>query len=127
MAVRVFLVEDIGVTRELILDAFRALGGLCVVGWATTEAEARLWLEENHGGWDVLVIDLVLDQGSGFGVLAHAMHMPRRGRVVVFSSYATPGIRDRCQQLGAEAVFDKVSTEGFLAWLAKVAGEPAGA
>lgn len=119
MAVRVFLVEDIEVTRDLVSDAFRALGSFQVVGWAATEAEARLWLDDNQEGWDLAVIDLILDQGSGMGVLAHAKKATKPGKAVIFSSYATPGIRDRCLDLGADAVFLKRDTEGFVAWLAK--------
>ena len=37
------------------------IGGIRVVAVSTTEAEARLWLDENHGEWDVAVLDLVLD------------------------------------------------------------------
>jgi DNA-binding NarL/FixJ family response regulator len=118
MAVRVFLVEDIGITRDLISEACSRLGDFRVVGWAGTEAEARLWLDENQDGWDMAVVDLVLNQGSGFGVLAHAKRHPTPGKAVVFSSYATPGVRQKCLSLGADAVFDKEDTTGFLAWLA---------
>jgi two-component system OmpR family response regulator len=128
MAVRVFLVEDMVVTRQLIEDACHALGGFRVVGCATTEAEARLWLEDNQRGWDLAIIDLILEQGSGIGVLAHAKRQPLAGKAIIFSSYATPGVRDRCLELGADAVFEKQDTQGFVAWLANlVDGGPAGA
>jgi hypothetical protein len=32
----------------------------------------------------------------------------------VFSGYATPGVRGRCIELGADAVFDKVNLDGLL-------------
>ncbi len=38
-------------------------------------------------------------------------------RVVVLSNYATPAMRERCTELGANAVFDKSSElEEFLAY-----------
>ena len=58
---RVFLVEDLQRMRSLLADLFSSMGGLKVVGSSSTEAEAKLWLEEHGGEWDVAVIDLVLD------------------------------------------------------------------
>jgi len=113
---KVFLVEDLPRMRSLLGDVFSTIGGLCVVGAAGTEAEAKLWLEEHPGGWDVAVIDLVLDQGAGMEVIRRCKAQPGGGQVVVFSSYATPGVRQHCLDLGADAVFDKSETRGFISW-----------
>jgi DNA-binding NarL/FixJ family response regulator len=121
LELRVFLVEDMQRMRSLLEDLFSSLGGLTIVGSATTEAEARLWLEEHRGGWDIAVIDLVLAQGAGMGVIRRSREDPAAGKVVVFSSYATPGIREHCLALGADAVFDKSETTGFIAWLHEIA------
>lgn len=112
--VRVFLVEDLVRMRGLFHDLFASLGGIRVVGMATTEAEARLWLDENHGAWDVAVLDLVLEQGGGMNLIRHCKGLPLSGRVVVFSSFATPGVRRHCAELGADAVFDKGETAAFI-------------
>ena len=116
MELKVFLVEDLPRMRSLLGDVFSTIGGLCVVGAAGTEAEAKLWLEEHPGGWDVAVIDLVLDQGAGMEVIRRCKAQPGGGQVVVFSSYATPGVRQHCLDLGADAVFDKSETRGFISW-----------
>ena len=113
---RVFLVEDLQRMRSLLGDLFASMGGLVVVGAASTEAEAKLWLEEHRGEWDVAVIDLVLDQGAGMEVIRRCKAEPGGGKVVVFSSYATPGVRKHCLELGADAVFDKSDTAGFISW-----------
>jgi DNA-binding NarL/FixJ family response regulator len=113
---RVFLVEDLQRMRSLLGDVFSSIGGLSIVGGAGTEAEAKLWLEEHRGGWDVAVIDLVLEQGAGMGVISRCRSDPAAGKVVVFSSYATPGVRQHCLDLGADAVFDKTETGGFISW-----------
>jgi DNA-binding NarL/FixJ family response regulator len=113
---KVFLVEDLQRMRSLLGDVFATIGGLSVVGAAGTEAEAKLWLEEHPGGWDVAVIDLVLDQGAGMEVIRRCKAEPGGGQVVVFSSYATPGVRQHCLDLGADAVFDKSETSGFISW-----------
>ena len=116
MELKVFLVEDLPRMRSLLGDVFSTIGGLSVVGAAGTEAEAKLWLEEHPGGWDVAVIDLVLDQGAGMEVIRRCKAQPGGGQVVVFSSYATPGVRQHCLDLGADAVFDKSETRGFISW-----------
>ena len=113
---RVFLVEDLQRMRGLLADLFTSMGGV-VVGSASTEAEARLWLDEHRNEWDVVVIDLVLEQGSGMEVIRSCRASPGAGKVVVFSSYATPGVRQHCIELGADAVFDKSETSAFITWL----------
>nr|WP_236598795.1 response regulator [Ramlibacter monticola] len=113
---RVFLVEDIQRMRGLLAELFDSIGGFSVVANASTEAEAYLWLEEHPGGWDVAVIDLVLEQGAGMNVIRRCKADSAGGRVVVFSSYATPGVRQHCLDLGADAVFDKGDTGGFIQW-----------
>jgi DNA-binding NarL/FixJ family response regulator len=118
MSLRVFLVEDLKSIHVLMTELFSFVGGLHVVGIEATEAEARLWLDENVGGWDVAVIDLMLAQGSGMGVLQHAGHSSPKGQVAVFSGYVSPGVRQHCLNLGADAVFDKAETGAFTAWLA---------
>jgi DNA-binding NarL/FixJ family response regulator len=112
----VFLVEDLQRMRGLLADLFASMGGLRVVGSASTEAEAKLWLDDHPAGWDVAVVDLVLDQGAGMEVIRRCKAEPGGGKVVVFSSYATPGVRQHCLDLGADAVFDKTETSGFISW-----------
>jgi CheY-like chemotaxis protein len=113
---RVFLVEDLQRMRGLLGELFDSLGGFSVVANASTEAEANLWLDEHPGGWDVAVVDLVLEQGAGMNVIRRCRNDPSGGRIVVFSSYATPGVRQHCIDLGADAVFDKSDTGGFIQW-----------
>jgi DNA-binding NarL/FixJ family response regulator len=115
---RVFLVEDLQRMRGLLADLFESIGGFMVIGAASTEAEANLWLDDHPGGWDVAVVDLVLEQGAGMNVIRKCKSDPDGGRVVVFSSYATPGVRQHCLELGADAVFDKGQTGEFIAWFA---------
>jgi CheY-like chemotaxis protein len=113
---RVFLVEDIQRMRGLLNDLFSSMGGFRVVAAASTEAEATLWLEEHPGDWDLAIVDLVLDQGAGMNVIRRCKADPNGGRIAVFSSYATPGVRQHCLELGADEVFEKSETERFIAW-----------
>lgn len=113
---RVFLVEDLQRMRSLMKDLFASMGRFHVVAAAGTEAEARLWLQDHPGQWDLAIVDLVLEQGAGMNVVRHCADDPGGGSIVVFSSYATPGVRQHCLDLGADAVFDKSDTAGFIGW-----------
>ena len=111
-----FLVEDVGRVRSALGDMLNTLDGFRVVGSASTEAEANLWLDEHTGGWDLAVVDLMLEQGSGMSVLARCNAQPDKGRVIVFSGYASPAIRDHCTRLGADAVIDKADNGALVAF-----------
>ncbi|TWO73157.1 response regulator [Caenimonas sedimenti] len=117
MELRVFLVEDMLRMHGLLRDLFNSIGGV-VVATVSTEAEAKLWLEDHKGQWDLAVIDLVLDQGAGLEVIRRCKEDPLAGKVAVFSSYASPGVRAHCLALGADAVFDKNEPQEFIAWCA---------
>ena len=93
VTLRVFVVEDQGRMRALFKDLFEQLEGASVVAATATEAEACLWLAEHPREWDLAIIDLILEQGSGMGVISKCKASPRPGNIVVFSSYATPGVR----------------------------------
>lgn len=123
MEQRVFLVEDMRKMRGLLSDLFASLGGFRIVGHAATEAEADLWLEEHHNDWDLAVIDLLLDQGSGMGVIRKCKECGP-GKVVVLSSYATPGVCKHCLGLGADAVFQKNDSKAFIGWCAELRAPP---
>lgn len=124
MTVAIFLVEDLRQVEGALTDYFAGLGDFHVVATARTEAEANHWLEEHPGEWDALVLDLVLDQGSGMNVISRARAQPGKGKIAVFSGYASEGIRQHCIALGADAVFDKAETEALAAWLREVGTKP---
>jgi DNA-binding NarL/FixJ family response regulator len=115
---RVFVCEDAEGIHEFLDDLFESIGGLHAVGSASTVAAAKTWLAINHADWDVTIVDLVLDEGSGFDVIAAAKQTHPQGRVVVFSMFASPVIRAHCISLGADAVFAKSDATGLAAWLA---------
>lgn len=121
MELRVFLMEDLRGMRLLLDDLFASMGGFRIVATIRTEAEAYLWLEENRGGWDLAIVDLVLEEGTGMKVLRRMRQGNPGGLVVVFSGYATGGVGQHCLDLGADAVFDKTQTIDFISWLSRVA------
>ena len=124
MGVRVFLVEDMKPVRDVVTQLMASVGDFQLVGSAGTEAEARMWLAEHPGAWDLAVIDLVLDQGSGMGAIPVARQSAGRLRahIVVFSDYASEGIRNHCLRLGADAVFLKSQTRDLMDYCSELGG-----
>lgn len=123
MSVRVFLVEDMKQVQGVLAELLASLGDFTLVATTRTEAEARLWLQENPGAWDLAIIDLVLDQGTGMGVIPRARDGAARGaNIVVFSDYASEGIRNHCLKLGADAVFLKSQTQEFMDYCSELGG-----
>jgi two-component system, OmpR family, response regulator len=125
MTIRVFLVEDFRNMEELVSELLSSLGGMELVGSAATEAEAKLWLDENPGEWDVTLVDLVLQVGSGLDVIARAKRTSPSGLVAVFSSFVSPAVDDHCIRLGADIVCHKEHPETLVKWLVDLKAEPA--
>ena len=107
MELRTYFVEDNATIRENLIGALEELASIQALGWAETETQAKSWLGQRANTWDLAIVDLFLKQGSGLGVLEACRERSARQRVVVLSNYATPDMRKRCTQLGADAVFDK--------------------
>ena len=107
MALITFLVEDNKTIRDNLVPALEDLVNGRVVGYAETETDALAWLAEHPDGWQLLIVDLFLKEGSGLGVLGSCRNRKPGQRVVVLSNYVTADIRTRCTALGADAVFDK--------------------
>jgi len=126
-ALRVFLVEDGKQTRKVMAALLSTIGEFQVVGSAGTEAEANLWLKENADLWDLAIVDLVLEEGTGLGVLPRTRGRAPGSRVVVFSDFVSPDTRNHCVSLGADAVFHKSSElTAFIQYCSNLAREPHG-
>jgi DNA-binding NarL/FixJ family response regulator len=124
VTIRVLLVEDMKQVHGILADLLSGLGDFPIVEALGTEAEAKLWLQENPGAWDLAIIDLVLDQGSGFAVVpvACGQALAHGGKVVVFSDYASGNIRGHCMKLGAHAVFLKSEIREFMDYCSELGG-----
>jgi DNA-binding NarL/FixJ family response regulator len=109
VAVKLLLVEDLPQMQGMVLELLSTVGKFELVQAVATEAEAYLWLDENPDGWDLAVVDLILEQGTGLGVVARARNRKPGCKVVVFSDYASEAIRKHCLKLGADAAFQKVA------------------
>lgn len=107
MGLRTYIVEDNATIRENLIGTLEELTPVTAVGVAETENEGKSWLVQNSAQWDLAIVDLFLRQGSGLGVIEACRDRGPSQKVVVLSNYATSEMRRRCEQLGADAVFDK--------------------
>lgn len=107
MRLKTYIVEDNPTIRENLIATLEELASVDAVGTSDSENEGKAWLIANPAGWDLAIVDLFLKQGSGLGVLAACRDRGPHQKVVVLSNYATSDIRQRCAQLGVDAVFDK--------------------
>ena len=110
MTLITYLVEDNQIILENLIETLEEIADVKVVGHAATEAKASQWLLLHDGHWNLAIVDLFLEEGSGLGVLARCREREPYQKVVVLTNYATHDIRRRCMAFGADAVFDK-STE----------------
>jgi DNA-binding NarL/FixJ family response regulator len=102
-ALRVLLVEDSELLAERLREVLGQISGVEVVGTVGDERAAVAMTRQ--GDIDVLILDLQLKQGTGFGVL-RALGM-QRPATIVFTNYALPEYRRWAEQFGVEYFLNK--------------------
>ena len=103
MALRVLLVEDSKVLTERVSETLAALAGVELVGTAADETSAVATAREKEV--DVIILDLQLRHGTGFGVLQQLGG--KRPVVIVFTNYMLPQYQRRAADLGVEHFLSK--------------------
>lgn len=111
---KAYVVEDNATFRENLIGALEELTCLRVVGNSATEDEGIAWLDQNTQDWDMVIVDLFLQRGSGIQLVQRITRARASQKVVVFSNYVNASVRKRCAQLGVDAVFDKSTEIDFL-------------
>ena len=124
---RVFVIEDDDRFRKALAEMLTSSGdGMSIVGHATTETSAVSWLISQREGWDLAIVDLTLAEGSGLRVLASCRVRAPHQRMVVLSNHVDRAMRRRCEDLGADATFDKsTEVEALLAYCDELRTRPA--
>jgi DNA-binding NarL/FixJ family response regulator len=123
-SLKVFLIEDNVVLRNIILDALREIPSVEILFYADNEISATNWLSSNDSAWDLAVVDLHLKKGSGVGALSWCTTRRPAQRVVVLSGELTDDMRRKCLALRADAVFDKgTEMDDFLNYCKSLAAE----
>ncbi len=102
-ALRVLLVEDSPRIAAMLRDMLESDGGVRVVEVVSDEQSAIR--QAQLAEIDVMILDLQLAKGTGFGVLSQLRD--KRPVTVVLTNYALPEYRRRALALGAEYFLDK--------------------
>ncbi len=122
---RVVLVEDSAVLRDILSAILGGISTLEIVGAADSEAAALALLAQVRP--DLLIVDLELKAGTGLGILATIHAMPEHFGspwAVVFSNHSHLALRARCRALGVAAFFDKsFQMDELLSYMDGVAGQ----
>ena len=103
---RVLLVEDSSALTERLAEVIRLSDDVEFVGAVDTEDDARAAIARD--GIDIMILDLHLRQGNGFGVLRALDGSPTRPFVVVLTNYDLPQYKDAALAHGASHFLDKL-------------------
>jgi DNA-binding NarL/FixJ family response regulator len=98
-------VEDSKRVTERLRELLDEIPSVETVGTAESELEAVNVLSRSTP--DVVILDLHLRQGTGFGVLRSMYAAQPRPTVVVLTNFALPQYRAQAQALGVEYFLDK--------------------
>ena len=105
-SLRVLLAEDSTLLAARLTELIRRLPDIELVGTADSEIDTLTQVASATP--DVLILDLHLRTGSGFGVLrALSGGRRRRLKIVILTNFGLPEYRREAEALGAEAFLDK--------------------
>ena len=103
VTLRVLLVEDSRVLAERLRESLDGLEQVEVVASVADETAAVTAARENHV--DVIILDLQLKEGTGFGVMERLGKS--RPTVIVFTNYMLPEYQRLASLLGVEYFLNK--------------------
>jgi len=105
-SLRVLLVEDSSLLAGRLSELIQRLPDVDLVGIVETETDALRRMAASTP--DVLILDLHLRTGSGFGVLrALTRDRGQRPKVIILTNFGLPEYRREAESLGVEAFLDK--------------------
>jgi DNA-binding NarL/FixJ family response regulator len=125
---RILLVEDSALLAARLTELLRHVPDVDLIGTLDSEAGALDCMASACP--DVIILDLHLRTGSGFGVLRN-LNEPGRPKVIVLTNFDLPAYRREAESLGADAFLDKARDYSELPALlndiarARVAATPA--
>ncbi|MGA2364971.1 MAG: response regulator [Steroidobacteraceae bacterium] len=102
---RVLLVEDSQVLAARLREALSTLEQVVVVATVDNEQDATNWVRASV--IDVIILDLLLRQGSGFGVLRGLGN--HRPAVIMLTNHQLPEYRQSALRLGVDHFLNKAS------------------
>ncbi len=105
-SLRIYLVEDSAILRNLLTELIPSVGAT-IVGHSDNAEGAIRDLASLEV--DVVVVDINLREGDGFDVLraTHRAGLDKRLKRIVLSNFSLPSYRDAAAQLDVDGYFDK--------------------
>ena len=105
---KVIIVEDSALVRELLREMISGISGIEVAGYAQEANEAINLIRERKP--DVVLLDIFLYESNGIDVLKNIKKESFVPRVIIMTNHPYPRCRQKCMDEGADFFFDK-STE----------------
>lgn len=102
---RVLLVEDSKVLAERLAEVIGQIAEVELAGVVQTEQEAIAAVRQNP--FDVVILDLHLKQGSGFGVMRALITSQSKPCIIILTNYGLPEYQTAALALGADHFLDK--------------------
>jgi two-component system OmpR family response regulator len=100
---RVLLVEDSPMLAERLRESLDCLDNIEVVGVVADESGAVAAARDRQV--DVIILDLQLKEGTGFGVMRRLGKA--RPTIIVFTNYMLPEYQRRANAMGVEYFLNK--------------------
>ena len=102
---KVLLVEDSRILVERLIEAIDQIPSVELIGTVDTEAAAIAVVRRQS--IDVIILDLHLKQGTGFGVMRALATTSLRPCILVLTNYDLPEYENAALALGATHFLDK--------------------
>ncbi len=105
---KMLLVEDSTLLREVLFETINSLKNLNVEGLAASQSSAISLLNETQ--FDILLLDIELAEGNGFEVIKHTqkLNYPFKPPIILMlTNHAHPHYRKMAKELGVRYFFDK--------------------
>ena len=105
---KMLLVENSSLLREVLFEIINNLKNLSVEGMAATQTKAISLLKEKQ--FDILLLDIELSEGNGFEVIKQTKkpNYPFKPPIIMMlTNHAHPHYRRLAKDLGVNYFFDK--------------------
>ena len=104
-SLQILLVEDSAVLADRLNELLNHIPGVDLVGTVDNERAAVAFAHSQP--IDVIILDLHLREGTGFGVLRALALQPRKPVAIVLTNYALPQYQRAAGALGVRYFLDK--------------------
>jgi DNA-binding NarL/FixJ family response regulator len=125
-ALRIMLVEDSAILASHVTELIEKMPDMQLMGIADNQKDAIQMVADVQP--QVVILDLHLREGNGFGVLRGMPRMETPPSVVVLTTFGLPEYRRQAEKLGVSAFLDKSSDyhllPGLLCEMAKKFANP---